>query len=66
MPPGTPETGGVVPETVGAAPVVVVTASEDFCRIKEVIPLSAVAGGTISLSQQDWSHATNVAALHDG
>jgi hypothetical protein len=59
MPPGTVE-------TVGAAIVVIVTGGEDFCRTKEVIPLSAVAGGTFSLSQQDWSHSTKVAALHDG
>jgi hypothetical protein len=38
----------------------------DFWRTKEVIPLSDVAGGTISFSQQDWSHSTKVAALHDG
>src|SRR5665647_1721183 len=48
MPPGTVE-------TVAAAPVVNVTVGEDFCRRNEVIPVSAVGGGTISLSQQDWS-----------
>ncbi len=59
----------VPPDSVGtvwAAPVVIVTAGEDFCRTKEVNPLSDVAGGTVSLSQQDWSHSTKVAALHDG
>jgi hypothetical protein len=41
-------------ETVGA----------EVTRTKEVRPSSVVAGGTISLSQQDWSISTQVAALH--
>jgi hypothetical protein len=65
-----PNPGAFVPagavEVVGAATVVIVAVGTDFCRTKEVIPLSCVAGGTISLSQQVWSHSTKVAALHDG
>jgi hypothetical protein len=41
-----------------------VAGGTEVTRTKEVMPSSVVASGTISLSQQDWSISTKVAALH--
>ena len=59
-----PRSRGVVPETVGVAPVVVVTAGEDFPGQRR--SSRSLPSPDLSLSQQVWSHATKVAALHDG